>query len=254
MIDFHAHTNMSYCAEPNLTPEVYSNLIKTNSEVDAVYVTDHGMAVYFPPEIAWKWEYISNSHIFDSHRDWGNNRLAKHLAELANLRESKVLPGLEVEMMHDGRLTVDDSFRKEIDILIGSVHYLNSDIGENRKTVLDRWKKHTNQLINSGIDVLGHPFRWISNQLPVSKDIVRQIVREAKNAGIAMELNGHFVVPTDVDMLKACVEFGVPVSIGTDSHALTEIGDFSYHLATIESAGLSLAKIKLFTPRNIEYK
>ena len=152
-------------------------------------------------------------------------------------------------MMHDGRLTIDSSFRKEIDILIGSVHYLNADIGESRKTVLDRWKKHTQQLINSGIDVLGHPFRWINTQIPVSREIVRQIVMEAKNAGVAMELNGHFVIPTDADMLKACAEYGVPVSVGTDSHTLNEIGDFSYHLATIEDAGLSLADIKLFTPK-----
>ena len=240
---------MSYCAEPGLTPEAYTNLVKTNPELDAVYVTDHGMAVYFPSEIAWKWGYISDSRIFDSHRDWGNSRLAAHLAKLAKLRDKNIFTGLEVEMMHDGRLTIDDPFRKEIDILIGSVHYLTAGIDENRKSVLDRWKKHTQQLINSGIDVLGHPFRWINNQFPVSKETGRQIVREAKNAGIALELNGHFVIPTDVDMLQTCVEFGVPVSIGTDSHALSEIGDFSYHLSTIDAAGLSLANIKLFTPK-----
>jgi len=240
---------MSYCAEPSLTPEIYANLVKTNSEIDAVCVTDHGMAVYFPPEIAWKWEYISDSRIFDSQRSWGNSRLSAHLAKLEKLRDSNIFSGLEVEMMHDGRLTIDDSFRKEIDILIGSVHFLSAGIDENMKTVLDTWKKHTKHLINSGIDVLGHPFRWISNQLPVSKEIVRQIVREAKNADIAMELNGHYVVSTDIDMLHACVEFGVPVSIGTDSHAQSEIGDFSYHLATIDAAGLSLAGIKLFAPK-----
>lgn len=248
MIDYHAHTNMSYCAEKGVTPEVYANLVKLNPEVDAVYVTDHGMAVYFPSEIAWKWEFLSDSRIFDSHRDWGNSRLAPHLAKLAKLRDNRIYPGIEVEMMHDGRLTIDDSFRKEIDILIGSVHYMSTSVDENRKTVLDRWKKHTKKLINSGIDVLGHPFRWINNQFPVSKETIRQIVREAKNAGISMELNGHYVVPTDIYMLQTCVEFGVPISIGTDSHALAEIGDFSYHLATIEAAGLSLAKIKLFSP------
>ncbi len=249
MIDFHAHTDMSYCAESGLTPEIYANLVSTNPKIDAIYITDHGMAVYFPAEIAWKWEYISDSSIFDSQRDWGNSRLAPHLAKLAKMRVNKVFPGFEVEMMHDGRLTIDDSFRKEIDILIGSVHYLPSDPLENKRDVLDRWSRHTRQLMNSGIDVLGHPFRWISNQLPVSKDIVHQIVMEAKNTGIALELNGHFVVSTDVDMLQVCAELGVPVSIGTDSHKLSEIGDFSYHFATIESAGLSLADIKLFSPQ-----
>lgn len=249
MIDFHAHTNMSYCAESRLTPEVYSTLIKTNSEVDAVYVTDHGMAVYFPSETAWKWEFISDSRIFDSQRDWGNDRLASHLAKLAKLRDSKVFPGFEVEMMHDGRLTIDDSFRKEVDILIGSVHYMPVDTGENRKTLIGRWKKHTQQLINSGIDVLGHPFRWIHNQFPVSKETIRQIVKEAKSAGIAMELNGHYVVPADIVMLQTCAELGVPISVGTDSHTLSEIGDFSYHLNTIAAAGLSVANIKLFSPK-----
>lgn len=254
MIDFHAHTNMSYCAESNLTPEIYTNLVKANSEVDAVYVTDHGMAIYFPSEIAWKWEYISDSRIFDSQRDWGNNRLAPHLAKLAKLRDSKVYPGLEVEMMNDGRLTIDDSFRKNVDILIGSVHYLPPDTGENKKDLLGRWKKHTQQLINSGIDVLGHPFRWINNQFPISKETVRQIVKEAKTAGIAMELNGHYVVPTDIDMLQACVEFGVPISVGTDSHDMREIGNFSYHLNTINASGLSFANIKLFNPKTCAAK
>ena len=248
MIDCHAHTNMSYCAEPSLTPEIYEKAIKTDTEVDAVYVTDHGMAVYFPSEIAWKWEYIYDSRIFDSQRDWGNCRLSGHLANLAKFRDRNIFPGLEVEMMHDGRLTIDDSFRNKIDLLIGSVHYLDPVTDGNTKAVLDMWKKHTKQLLNSGIDVLGHPFRWICTQFPISKDIVRQIVREAKNAGVAMELNGHYVVATDIDMLQACVEFGVPVSVGTDSHTAAEIGDFSYHLDTIDAAGLSLACIRLFTP------
>ncbi|OGV57758.1 MAG: hypothetical protein A2X45_19660 [Lentisphaerae bacterium GWF2_50_93] len=249
MIDCHAHTNMSYCAENALTPEIYSDLVKNNTEVDAVYVTDHGMAVYFPSEMAWSWQYITDSRIFDQHKDWGNRRLEEHLANLAKFRNNGVFPGLEVEMMHDGRLTIDDPFRARIDILIGSVHYLPIDIEEDRNLILSDWKRHTIELINSGIDVLGHPFRWINNQFPVSRAIVREIVKEAKVAGVAMELNGHFVVPTDIDMLQEAVELGVPISTGTDSHTIAETGDFTYHLATIRQAGLSLAEIKLFTPK-----
>ncbi len=249
MIDCHAHTNMSYCAEKALTPEIYADLVKTDTEVDAVYVTDHGMAVYFPSEMAWSWQYISDSRIFDEHRDWGNARLESHLANLAKFRIQGVLPGLEVEMMHDGRLTIDDSFRDRIDILIGSVHYLPIDIEEDRKLILKDWKTHTKRLINTGIDVLGHPFRWINNQFPVTRAIVREIVKEAKSARVSMELNGHYVVPTDVDMLQECVDLGVPVSIGTDAHAISEIGNFAYHFQTISLAGLSLANIKLYSPK-----
>ena len=248
MIDYHAHTNMSYCAEAALTPEIYADLVKNDPEVDAVYITDHGMAVYFPEETAWKWEYIADSSMFDTQKDWGNARLEEHLAKLAKFRDKGVFPGLEVEMMHDGRLTIDDSFRKRIDVLIGSVHYLHVDIDENRKVIFNKWRKHTLQLLGTGIDVLGHPFRWINNQIPLTRDIVGEIVREARNSGVAMELNGHYVVPTDADMLQLCAELGVPVSIGTDAHNIGEIGNFSYHLATIRAAGLSLADIKLFSP------
>ncbi|HBC86321.1 MAG TPA: hypothetical protein DCZ94_05130 [Lentisphaeria bacterium] len=249
MIDFHAHTNMSYCAEATLTPEVYANLVKTNPEVDAVYITDHGMAVYFPSETAWSWTYMADSRIFDKQKDWGNARLEAHLANIAKFKNDGVHPGLEVEMMHDGRLTIDDPFRDKVEILIGSVHYLHLDIEEDKKIILKEWKNHTKALLNTGISILGHPFRWISNQMPVTRKIVHEIVKDAKEAGVALELNGHHVVPTDIDMLQECVEIGVPVAIGSDSHAISEIGDFRYHIEIIDAAGLSMADIRRFTPK-----
>lgn len=249
MIDCHTHTNVSYCAEKPLTLEIYAALVKNNPEVDAVCVTDHGMAVYFPSEMAWSWQYMNDSRIFDAHKDWGNKRLEEHLANLAKFKDKGVFPGLEVEMMHDGRLTIDAPFRNRIDVLIGSVHYLPIDIEQDRRIILNSWKKHTKELINSGIDVLGHPFRWINNQLPVSRNIVKEIVKEAKKAGVAMELNGHYEVPTDIDMLQESVELGVPISIGTDAHLISETGDFTYHLEIIRQAGFSLAEINLFMPK-----
>ena len=240
---------MSYCAESCITPETYSKLVKTNPDVDAIYITDHGMAVYFPSDVAWSWSYMTDSRIFDAQKDWGNKRLDAHLANIARFKDDGIHSGLEVEMMHDGRLTIDDPFRDKVEILIGSVHYLPIDIEEEKKKILKEWKKHTINLLNTGISILGHPFRWISSQIEVDRKIIREIVKEAKKTGVAMELNGHHVVPTDIGMLQECVEQGVPVAIGTDAHAMGEIGDFSYHIEIIGAAGLKMTDIKMFTPK-----
>jgi histidinol phosphatase-like PHP family hydrolase len=252
MFDLHCHTNISYCGEKELTPEFYAEKIQRIEGLDGVAVTDHGMAIYFPSEIAWSWSFISDSRIFDQFRDAGNTKLERHLADLARFRDRRIAPGIEVEMMHDGRLTFDETFRKRLDIVIGSVHFLDFsiEVGNSPDETFVFWKAHTLRLINSGIDVLGHPFRWISRQLPVAEGTIREIVREAKRAGVAVELNSHYPIEeTDVLMLKIAIEEDAVISIGVDAHRPDEIGDFSYHMETILKAGLKLSDLKLLNRR-----
>ncbi len=251
MFDLHCHTNISYCADNTLTLEFYADRILHAEGLGGAAITDHGMAIYFPHDVAWSWNFISDSLIFDQFRDAGNEKLEGHPAEIAKFKDKFIVPGIEAEMMHDGRLTFDEAFRKRFEVTIGSVHFLDMSLetGDSPEATFACWKEHTLKLINSGIHVLGHPFRWVSRQFEVPDDTVHEVVREAKRAGVAVELNSHYPIEADVLMLRIAAEEGAYVSVATDAHRPDEIGDFSYHLDTVSLAGLKLSDLRLFNSR-----
>lgn len=251
MFDCHAHTNRSYCAETELYLSVYAEKIKNTEDIDGIAITDHSMAIYFPVEVAWSWVFMDDSSIFDKYRDWGNKRLEKHFAEISKYRNVGIIPGLEVEMMNDGRLTFDDAFRKRIEILIGSVHTLSNSVGtgSNPEKVIEEWRQHNFRLLNTGIDILGHPFRWLQGQMEdIPRALIRELVSEAKKAKVALELNSHCIVPADEIMLVEALNLGAMIAFGTDSHRIDEVGDFSYHRHILKKAGIDFKQMKCFIP------
>ncbi|HOK04951.1 MAG TPA: PHP domain-containing protein [Victivallales bacterium] len=237
MIDFHVHTKTSYCADKDLSLDFYSEQISSTNLIEFVCVTDHSMAIYFPEDIAWKWEFLSDSNIFEQWRDFGNQRLAKQISELKKFKERKILCGIETEMLPNGKLCFDPMFRSHLDIVIGSVHFLPI---ENNRNVLDYWLDHTIMILNSGIDILGHPFRWIATKIPITQKIVETIVKEAKKNSVALELNSHYKYETeDIMMIKICAEHDVKISIASDAHRKEEFGDYSYHMSVIKKSGIN---------------
>ncbi len=247
MLDCHNHTNRSYCADECMTVDFYLEKLQDKDEPRKIAITDHGMAIYFKREDAWRWEFITDSRIFDQNRDRGNKIMAEYLDGIKKYPADKVVPGLEAEMMEDGRLTFDPAFRNELKVLIGSVHYLpvNAETANEQK-IIRYWENHVSQLLNSDIDILGHPFRWLCKQIEVQDSLVSDLVRKAKNAGVAVEVNSHFHTPTDSHLLRNALEIGASVAFGTDSHYPEEPGDLSYHMRLLENLGIKLEDIKLF--------
>ena len=54
--DYHAHTNLSYCCEEEITPQDYVRAIRRGRSLRSVAITNHGFAIYFPEDVAWRWE------------------------------------------------------------------------------------------------------------------------------------------------------------------------------------------------------
>ena len=252
MIDYHAHTTLSYCADSNMTVDQYYQKLKTSTDVDKITLSDHGMAIYFPPKTAWKWEFVSDSSIFDKHKDWGNERLEKYINIITDKKSKNagIIPGIEVEMMHDNRLTLDPDYSKYFDIIIGSVHYLpiNKENGYSLEEINSFWKNHVLQLLNTGIHILGHPFRWLYKESTVSKDMIAEIIDEAVKNDVAIELNSHYHIPTDETMLKIALAKNAKIAFGTDSHRVDEIGNFSYHFNILKKAGIQLNDLNIYNP------
>ena len=232
-----------------MLPELYAQEIARRGAVDKVVIADHTMAIYFPQEVAWSWRFITDSSVFDAHLDFGNKRFATHLENLGRFSGKGILKGLETEMMHDGRFDFDPAFRKDFDVLIGSVHWLpvNKDNCSDPETIVRHWLGHTLQLIDSGIDIIGHPFRWLYYQIPqVDPKLIDMVISHAKAANVAVELNSHYKIDTDAETLRLVLEKGATLALSTDSHRPDEILDFTYHQTLLDSLGLKLSNFKLF--------
>ena len=89
-------------------------------------------------------------------------------------------------------------------------------------------------------------FETVRAVLAETDEYIMDFVEEAKKHGIALELNNSSLKPGSfrenayenaLIYLKLCKEYGVPVSLGTDSHVCYDIGDFSYAQKAIEEAG-----------------
>ncbi len=249
--DYHAHTNLSYCCDGDVTPERYVEAIERDDELKCVAITNHGFAIYFPEATAWQWQFMSDPRMFDEQREWGNRRLLRHLDEVDAYRDRGLLTGVEAEMMCDGRLTVDPDLGDRLDVIVGSIHSLEEDWhhGSTRRMILDEWVRHTKALVRAGIDVLGHPMRWLAGQIrEVPEELIPMVVALARDNDVALEINAHYVVDTDVPLLKEAVRVGAKVTFCTDAHRLDEIGQTRYHLRLLEHAGLSVDDLTFWHP------
>lgn len=145
----------------------------------------------------------------------------------SDMQDFKVLAGLEVEILTDGRLDFDDRLLGELDLVVASVH---SGFRQDRDTLTGRL---VGALKNEHVDILGHPTgRLIERREPYDLDLQR-VLEVAAETGTALEINA---APDRLD-LKDChiregKELGVVFSIGTDAHDLRLLDQMAFGVAT----------------------
>jgi histidinol phosphatase-like PHP family hydrolase/predicted nuclease with RNAse H fold/dephospho-CoA kinase len=147
------------------------------------------------------------------------------LRQAVSLRTQKlpcrVLHGIEVDILADGRLDLPDGLLRGMDIVIGSIHgnWASSE-QENTLRLL--------RAIESGhIDIIGHPTAAVIGK-PGVPNYVRppaavdwpRIFRHCERWRVALELN---CFPSRLDLalpaLRSAVAAGCWISIGSDAHA-----------------------------------
>lgn len=253
MFNNHCHTDLSYCSEGGMTLDFIADRVKNSPSLSGVAITDHSFAIYFPEDVAWSWEYMVDSSIFDQYRDRGNKILNRHLQDIAARKHDKLVPGLEVEIMHDNRFTVDPDLLKRVDLVIGSVHWLDINLTSNENEILKIWEDYTMQLLDSGIDILGHPFRWLSGKISIVTDkVIKRVVKAAVERDVALELNSHYEIDTDIAMMREVLEQNAMIAFATDAHRQEEIDDFSYHIELLKKADICMDDLNIFTPAKCE--
>ncbi|MFP3902959.1 MAG: PHP domain-containing protein [Armatimonadota bacterium] len=236
--DIHCHTERSACAE-DVTLDWYVQFARQNP--DAVFaITDHSAQMFYPDDNPWGFWSDDAREIFEECRESGRRRIAQYITDIRAAQTGGMLVGIELDMFLDGTPVLDENQLEKFDVLLGAVHTYPGVRNEAPASeVIADYREFVHRLMGWGIHVLAHPFRILTDSgYVVSDDLIAWVVQMAAEHDVALEINSHKeLMDADVRMATMAVEAGVVLAAGTDSHRLSEFGDFSYHSEIAQAVG-----------------
>lgn len=155
-------------------------------------------------------------------------RLYKEWEEIDALNKKfknfRILKGIEVDILPNGKLDYPDKILEELDMVVASIHQgFTKNVTERICSAME----------NPYVDIIGHPTgRLISKREGYAVDI-EKIIKKAAETKTFLECNAY---PDRLDLndlnLKRCKELGVKISIGTDAHSVEELRWMKFGVAT----------------------
>ncbi len=223
LCDYHIHTPLAYCNE-NIEPEVIVEMARLLG-LRQIGFSEHSGHLYFPESNYWgSWEWygkgMNSSDIFD--------HTADYLKLVMPLHSDYCRIGLEVDVDAQGNLLVRPALGREMDYLIGAVHYLPEVTnGAGDREMSSKLLSLTGALLESGCRYIAHPLREITwnNRRRIPESLPLEMAKLLASYGAAAELNYHKNIPDDRFVL-ACLENGVKFHFGGDVHVMHELGEF----------------------------
>jgi len=185
---------------------------------DYIAITDHSKAVT-----------VANG--MDEKRTLAH---AKRIREASKKMDGfRILAGVEVDILKDGRLDLADDVLAELDIVVGSIHsYMNLEPAEMTERLL-------RALENPHLKILGHPTGRLLLRREAYRYDLEKVLEACKRRGVAVECNAF---PDRLDLrdvdLRAARERGVKVVISTDAHSTTHLPYMKYGVRTARRAWL----------------
>ncbi|UCD97064.1 MAG: DNA polymerase/3'-5' exonuclease PolX [Candidatus Bathyarchaeota archaeon] len=175
-------------------------------------------------------------------RGLDEERLKKQTLEIDKLNkgfeEFRLLKGVEANIMSDGNLDISNHALKELDLVVASVH--SGFKGDEEKL--------TNRILSAinheNVSIIGHPTgRLIQRRQPLPIDFDK-VFSTAAEQNVLLEINAF---PNRLDLndvnSRAAQERGVKMAIGTDAHAVNQLGYLDL--------GVAVARRGWITPKNV---
>jgi histidinol phosphatase-like PHP family hydrolase/predicted flap endonuclease-1-like 5' DNA nuclease len=156
------------------------------------------------------------------------------VAALADRAGLALLHGTELNIGPDGSVDWDAGFLAGFDLCVASVH---SSFDQDRKTMTERF---ITAVENPYVNIIGHPLtRKLGRRPPVDVDL-DALYEACARTGTALEINAS---PARMDLppehLSAARDAGVKFSIDSDAHALGDLDNIPYGVASARLGGLT---------------
>ncbi|HOX05870.1 MAG TPA: hypothetical protein PK280_05670 [Planctomycetota bacterium] len=241
LFDAHVHTELAACAEDITAAAAFARFRELGVGFG---FAEHADQLYFPRQGYFeKFEVESGSlaAMRESSRA-GHNRFGRYRELVAPFAAEGVPVGIEAEAAEDGPgLGVLEDDLAGWDYVIGAVHEFRG-MGSRGRTEpmadLERdFMQQTEKLCRAGVSVYAHPFRIFGRRgREIPKHLYRPVAEMLAAHKVAAEINFHTNRP-DPEFFALCLELGVRLSIGSDSHAMWEVGGLEKHLALLGELG-----------------
>ena len=165
-------------------------------------------------------------------------RLPAQLAEIEGLRSKypdiRILSGVEVDILKDGRLYLEDDVLAKLDVVVASVH---QDIGNAHGEMQNRLVRAAS---NPNVDVIGHATGRLIGRRPGTQAGLVAVFQAASTHGTALEINSS---PERLDLPEGlaalAMDAGARFAICTDAHSPESLLSIRYGVfASARRAGI----------------
>jgi len=234
LVDTHMHTQMAYCSE-NMDVEKMVGFA-SDFGLAGICITEHSGQLYFNREAYWKKHCLREG--MDSAQT-EDNRMAEYRALKETFAADNVVFGLEADCDYKGNLLIAPEDHKHFTYIVGALHGLPRVLKEPEQAhlVYDDFLFMTEKTLQQNVVSLAHPFRvFRRSHLPIPEKLFLPVAKLLKQYDVACELNFHTNLPP-VPFVKICLDMGLKFTFASDSHNLSELGDFAYHIDVLQQAG-----------------
>jgi histidinol phosphatase-like PHP family hydrolase len=234
LVDNHVHTELAYCSE-NMTVEKAIARARAVGLAGLTF-TEHAGQLYFDRKPYWGNVWLEQG--LDG-AEVAHNRMPEYLALKRAHEDDFARFSLEVECDMRGNLLLKPEDRAQFDWVMGTIHALSDFNRETppQQSHLDQFLFLVESMGKAGIRVLAHPMRIFRRaEWDAPPALFEPTAKLLRKYAIAAEINFHTNIEP-VGFLRSCLDHGVKVSFGSDSHNLAEVGDFGQNIALLREAG-----------------
>jgi DNA polymerase (family 10) len=167
-----------------------------------------------------------------------NRELATANGRRTGKRAFRVLTGVEVDILDDGALDLPESILARLDVVIAAVHS-RFDLPRAKQTA-----RLLRALDHPHVRILAHPSGRLLNEREAYDVDIQRIVRKARDANVALELNAH---PQRLDLTdvhcRMAKDEGALVAINSDAHSTFELANLAYGVGQARRGWLEAANV-----------
>ena len=231
VVDVHVHTEFAFCGRGISAPRMIAR--SRDFGLAGLVLTEHVPQLYVQADDFWNGRHVRQIGLWRDPAHW---RIEAFRAAMDPVRDgSYVKIGLEVEVDAAGELILRDEDRNWADVLVGAVHFLPHDSQSlSDEQMAEEFMKATGALLKAGVHVLAHPLRvfgWSKRATP--PEVFDPLAKMLAKAGVAAEINFHLNRQHE-EFFRRCIERGVKIAFGSDSHEIHEAGNLGANLDLVQ--------------------